>query len=138
MKNLITATLVGFLISFSTSAQDFEAPKKGAKIYVEDNSIEINQNDEVSFDLYLIKSRAARRANFENPRFLAPDGLEFYIKQNESNPSHYSIIAKATEIEAGDYSITVTGRTSGIHSVTGTILSINVKSASTVASTDGE
>lgn len=138
MKNLFLTTIGILFFSVSVFAQDFEVPKKGAKIYVENNSIEIDQNGEVTFDLFLIKSRSAKRTSFANPRFLAPEGLDFYLKQDALDASRYSVIVKASDIKTGNYSVTVAGKTSGTHSVTGTILSFVVKSPSVVASSDGE
>ena len=138
MKNQILTTLFVLVISATAFSQNFEVPKKGAKLYVKSNSLEIAQEGETTFDIYLVKSRSAKRTSFENPRFLAPEGLDFYLKRDVSDASHYSVLVKANGIERGNYSVTVSGKTSGIHSVTGTILSFNVLPPSTVASTDGE
>ena len=138
MKNQITATLIAIFMAATAMAQDFEAPKKGAKIFVDNNAIEINQNDELSFDVYLVKSRVARKATFENPKFNSPEGLDFYVKEDAADPSHYTVMLKASEIAAGDYSVMVSGKRSGIHSVTGTIVSVKVNPANSVASKDGE
>lgn len=138
MKNQITITLIAVLISVASFAQDFEVPKKGAKIYLESTELEVAENEEMTFDLYLVKSRSARKASFEAPGFLAPDGLDFSIQQDENEAGHYTVSLKANEIETGNYSVTVTGKRSGIHTVTGSILSINVTPADAVASKDGE
>lgn len=138
MKNQLTITFIALFVGFASFAQDFEAPKKGAKIYIESNSLEIDENEKVSFDIYLIKSRSARKATFENPKFLGPKGIEFEVTQDASDPTHYTVSAKADQIASGDYSVTVTGKRSGIHAVTGTILSLKVNPANSVASSDGE
>ena len=137
MKKLVL-TLTVVLSGLFVFAQDFAAPKKGAKIYVESNSLEVDENDKVSFDIYLIKSKSARKATFENPKFLGPKGIEFEVTQDASDPTHYTVSAKADQIASGDYSVTVTGKRSGIHAVTGTILSLKVNPANSVASSDGE
>ena len=138
MKNHIFTTLLVLLISITTFAQEFAQPKKGAKIYVQSNTLEVEQDGQITFDLYLVKSKAAKRASFEDPRFLTPDGLNFFVKKDQEDPSHYAVILQASQIESGSYSVTVTGRTSGSHTVTGTILSCNVTNASIIASKDGE
>ncbi len=138
MKNQIITTVLVLLISISTYAQAYDAPKKGAKIYVENNSLEVAQNQEVSFDIYLVKSKVARKATFENPKFVSPAGLDFYVKEDTTDPTHYTVMLKASEIDTGDYSITVSGKRSGIHSVTGTILNVKVNPSNSVASKDGE
>ena len=138
MKNYILTTLFVLCIGSVTVAQEFEVPKKGAKIYVETNALEVEEAGQITFDLYLVKSKAAKRVSFDDPRFLAPDGLDFFVKKDEDDPSHYEVILQANQIQSGSYSVTVMGKTSGAHSVTGTILSCNVKSSSVVASKDGE
>ena len=129
MKNQLTITILSFVFALSAFAQDFEAPKKGAKIYVDNTALELNENETLSFDLYLIKSKVARKSTFEAPRFLAPDGLNFTVTQDATDSRLYKVMLNADEIAAGDYSVTVTGKRSGIHAVTGTILSVKVKSS---------
>ena len=138
MKNQIKLSIVALLFSASLFAQNYDAPKKGAKIYVDNTQIEVNENGESTFDLYLVKSKVARKASFETPKFLAPEGLNFTVTEDASNPQHYTVSVKADDIQQGDYSVTVSGKRSGIHSVTGTILSLKVTSASAVASKDGK
>ncbi|GAB4237078.1 MAG: hypothetical protein Tsb0034_12010 [Ekhidna sp.] len=138
MKNQAILTLIIALISFSLSAQEFEAPKKGAKLYVKNALIEVNENDQTSFDVWLVKSRAAKKATFDAPSLVSPEGVDFTVVQDVQDPLHYTVTVKATEITPGDYSVTLTGKRSGIHSVTGAILSLKVQAANAVASKDGE
>ena len=138
MKNQIKLSIIALFVSASLYAQNYEAPKKGAKIYVDDTELEINENGESTFDLYLVKSKVARKASFETPKFLAPEGLDFTVTADENDPYHYTVSVTANEIEQGDYSVTVSGKRSGVHSVTGTILSLKVKPATAVSSKDGE
>lgn len=138
MKNQIKLTVIALLASATLYAQNYEAPKKGAKIYVDNTQLEISENGESTFDLYLVKSKVARKASFEAPKFLAPDGLNFTITEDAANPYHYTVSVKADAIQQGDYSVTVSGKRSGVHSVTGTILSFKVTSSATVASKDEE
>ena len=138
MKNQITTTLIAIFMVGTAMAQDFEAPKKGAKIFVDSNEIQINQNDELSFDVYLVKSKGAKKATFETPKFSSPEGLDFFVKEDATDPSHYTVMLKASEIATGDYSIMVNGKRSGIHTVTGTIMSVTVNPSNSVASKDDE
>lgn len=137
MKKQAILTLAIALISVSLFAQDFEAPKKGAKLYVENTAIEVAQNDETSFDLWLVKSKVARKASFEAPRFISPDGTEFIITADTENEGKYTVTVKANGAAAGNYSVTVMGKRNGVHAVTGMILSLNVTAGTAVAK-DGE
>lgn len=138
MKNQIKLSIVALLFSAATFAQNFEAPKKGAKIYVENAQIELDENGESTFDMYLVKSKVARKASFETPKFLAPEGFDFTITEDANDPTRYTVSVKAGAIEEGNYSVTISGKRSGVHSVTGTILSLKMSSSAAVASKDGE
>ncbi len=138
MKNQVTITLIALFIAFSSVAQDFEIPKKGAKIYVENTTVEVNEGGESSFDLFLIKSKVARKATFENPKLMGPKGVSFLVTQDTVDPTRYTVSINAEQITPGDYSITVTSKRSGIHAVTGTFLTLKVNPGNSVASKDGE
>lgn len=138
MKKQLVLTLAIALFAFTTVAQNFEAPKKGAKLYVENTVIEVGSNDEVSFDLWLVKSKVARKAKFDTPKIIGADGVEFTVNPDAQNPGHYTVTLKTSELEAGNYSATMMGKRSGIHAVTGAILTLNVSAGKSVASKDGE
>lgn len=104
---------------------------------VENTAIEVAQNDETSFDLWLVKSKVARKASFEAPRFISPDGTEFIITADTENEGKYTVTVKANGAAAGNYSVTVMGKRNGVHAVTGMILSLNVTAGTAVAK-DGE
>ena len=138
MKNQTKLSIVALLFSVSLFAQDYEAPKKGAKLYVDASQIEVNEKGESTFDVYLVKSKVARKASFETPKFLVPEGLNLTVTEDANNPYHYIVSVKADAIQQGDYSITVSGKRSGIHAVTGMILPLKVTSSTTVAAKEGE
>jgi len=137
MKTKITFALVLTIVSLSLLAQDFERPKKGAKLYVQDNTIEVSENGATTFDLWLVKSRLAKKVDFETPKAIHPDGTVFTFEKHPQNPDQYSVSVKAEDIETGDHSVTIMGRRSGMHSVTGTIITLRVNPAKSVASSDG-
>lgn len=132
--------LVFGLVIFSSSlfAQNFEAPKDGAKIYTESTTIEVDQKGEALFDLWIIRSNKAKRTTFQMPKISNVEGLEFYFKQDSENKDHYTVNIKATNAALGSYSGTVTCRSNGIQLVTGTMLNLNVVQTASVASADGE
>ena len=138
MKKQSILTLVFAVIFSSAMAQDFETPKQGAKLYVENTVTDVVKNGETTFDLWLVKSKVARKADFETPKVISPEGLKFTVTEDAQNPGHYTVSVKADETLKGTLSATVMAKRSGIHSVTGTILTLNVGSEKAVASNDGE
>ena len=137
MKKAIFSIIVMFC-ALSILAQDVEAPKKGAKLYIENTTLEATPSDEVSFDVWLVRSKVARKANFENPKLLVPEGAKFTISTDTQNPDHYTVTLKTSDMEEGNYSLTIMGKRSGVHAVTGAILTLNVTSKKAVASKEGE
>lgn len=138
MKNSIILSIILVAISSTLFAQNFEAPKEGAKIYTETSTIEIDQKGEAFFDLWIVRSNRAKRTKFEMPKISTIEGLEFYFKQDVENKDHYTVNIKATNAAAGAYSGTLTSRSNGIQTVTGKILNLNVVQTTSVASSDGE
>ncbi|MFK7954202.1 MAG: hypothetical protein AB8B73_15235 [Ekhidna sp.] len=138
MKYSILTTLALIIFIAPLSAQEFEAPKDGAKIYTETSSIEVNQQGETLFDLWIVRSNRAKRTHFQMPKISGVEGLEFYFKADPKNKDHYTVNVKATNAQLGSYSGTITSRSNGIQLVTGKIININVLPAASIASTDGE
>lgn len=131
---IISFILIGTL----AMAQDFEAPKKGAKIYANEYSISLDENGETSFDLWLVRSRFAKRATFLEPKLISSSGLSFVVIQDENDKDHYIVTVSAKDVETGQYSTTVSARSTGTQKVVGTTLSFNVTPSKAVASKDGE
>jgi hypothetical protein len=138
MKKSLILVLGLALFTSSLFAQDFEAPKDGAKIYTESTTIEIDQKGEALFDLWIVRSNRAKWTTFQMPKISTVDGLEFYFKQDPENKDHYTVNVKASNAALGSYSGTVTCRSNGVHLVTGTILNLNVVQVASVASVDGK
>lgn len=130
----ITLLLLGTL----AMGQNFEAPKKGAKIYVKDYTINLDEGGEATFDLWVVRSKFAKRAEFLAPKLLSSSGLTFEVIQDTNDADHYTIKVSAENVESGQYSTTVSARSTGTQKVTGTTLSFNVVAAQAVASKDGE
>ncbi|WP_425390543.1 hypothetical protein [Ekhidna sp.] len=137
MKKFI-AVLSFIVLTTFAFGQNFEAPKKGAKIYAQEYVINIDQDGEASFDLWIVRSKISKRTKFEAPRLLTSSGLSFNVQQDEENRDHYVVTASASDVNIGQYTITVSSRGVGPHKVTGTTLSFNVNAAKAVASKDGE
>ena len=118
--------------------QEFEAPERGAKIYAKDYSISVDAGSETTFDLWLVRSKFAKRATFMAPKLITSSGLTFDVKQDAENQDHYIVTVSAKGVETGQYSTTVSARSTGTQKVIGTTLSFDVRSSQAVASKDGE
>lgn len=138
MKKQLALILTTLSLSLSIMAQDFEAPKNGAKLYTNNSVIELTENGSSTFDLWLVRSKVAKKVSFESPRIISPAGGVFTVSEDPNNKDHYSVKVEAKDLAEGSYSITVMGKRNGIHSVTGTILSLNVLPSNTVATKEGK
>lgn len=126
------------LLGTGVNAQEFETPERGAKIYAKEYTISVDAEGETTFDLWLIRSRFAKRATFLTPKLISSSNLSFEITQDENNKDHYTVKVSAKDVETGQYSTTVSARSTGTQKVVGTTLSFNVTPSKAVASKDGE
>ncbi|MEQ9467596.1 MAG: hypothetical protein RLN88_09300 [Ekhidna sp.] len=131
---LLTLLLIGTL----SYGQNFDAPEKGAKIYAQEYMIHVDSGSETTFDLWIVRSRFAKRAEFMAPSLMSSSALAFEVAQDPENKDHYTVTVSANEVEAGQYTTTVSARSNGTQKVTGTTLSFNVVAAQAVASKDGK
>ena len=138
MKKKFTLLSLLFFVASLAMAQNFEAPKRGAKIYAQEYTINVNPGGETSFDLWIVRSKFAKRANFSAPKLMSSSGLTFDVQQDEANKDHFVVTVKANDVAVGLYTTTVSSRSTGTQKVTGTTLSFSVGSGKAVASKDGE
>ena len=132
-------TILSFIfIGVSAFGQDFEAPKKGAKIYAKENAISLNADGETTFDLWIVRSKYAKKAKFTSPKLISSSGLQFNVEEDVNDKDHFVVTVSAKGVNEGQYSTTISSRGIGTQKVTGTTLSFSVTSAKTVASKDGE
>ncbi len=136
MKKHFTLLSILLFVASLAMAQNFDAPKRGAKIYAQEYTI--NVDGETSFDLWIVRSKFAKRANFSAPKLVSSSGLTFDVKQDAQNKDHFIITVSAENVTPGQYTTTVSSRSTGTQKVTGTTLSFNVESGKAVASKDGE
>ena len=137
MKKHITF-LTLLLLGTLATAQNFEAPRKGAKIFAQEYSISLEAESETTFDLWIVRSRMAKKAEFLIPTLRSSSGLAFEVKQDTENVDHYVVTVSAKDVDPGQYTTIVSSKTNGTHQVTGTTLSFNITPTKTVASKDGE
>ncbi|WP_462251880.1 hypothetical protein [Ekhidna sp.] len=138
MKKHFTLLSLLFFVASVAMAQDFEAPKRGAKIYAQEYTVNVNKGGETTFDLWIVRSKFAKRSNFSAPKLISSSGLKFDVKQDEANKDHYLVTVSADQVAEGQYSTTVSSRSTGTQKVTGTMISFNIGSEQAVASKDGE
>lgn len=138
MKKHFTLLSVLFFIASLAMAQNFEAPKRGAKIYAQEYTLSLEAGGETSFDLWIVRSKAAKKAKFDAPKMLSGSNLSFEVTQDTENQDHYVVKVSAVNVEAGQYITTVSSKSKGTQKATGTTLSFNVTPAKSVASKDGE
>lgn len=135
----ITFLFTALLAFGSTTifAQQPEAPKTGAKIYIESKSMDVQANGENTFDVYIVRSKRAGKTTFEAPKFSGADGVEFIVEKDAANPDHFVVTAKGTSASAGKLFYTVTSKSnSGTQLVSGTTFSVNVTNTKNIASAD--
>jgi hypothetical protein len=135
----ITFLLTALLAIGSTTlfAQQTEAPKTGAKIYIESKSLDIQANGENTFDLYIVRSKRAGKTTFEMPSFSGAEDITFDVAQDASNLDHFVVTAKGNTVASGKLFYIVTSKSSsGTQRISGTTLSINVTGNAAVASVE--
>ncbi|NQZ74829.1 MAG: hypothetical protein HRT61_01780 [Ekhidna sp.] len=137
MKKYI-ATLSLMLLGFISFSQEFKAPKTGAKIFAQEYMFSLDQNGETSFDLWIVRSKMARRTKFTAPKLVSSSDLQFTVEQDSENQDHYVVTVSANNVPAKQYSATVSSKSNGSQKVTGTTLSFQVLGSPAVASKDGE
>ncbi|MEO9872043.1 hypothetical protein [Ekhidna sp.] len=137
MKKLISL-LTLLLIGTVALSQNFEAPKTGAKVYTDNYTINLDVNGEETFDLWIVRSKRARRAKFMTPTVLNSNGIKFQVTPDPNNQDHFIVTASSEDVVEGQYTATVAVRSIGTQKVTGTTLSFHINSAKNIASTDGE
>lgn len=138
MKKHITLLSLLFFVASLALAQNFDAPKKGAKIYAQEYTVSIDADGTTTFDLWIVRSRTAKKATFFAPILNSSSGLSFEVEQDSENKDHYVVTANADKVAVGVYTVTVSSKRNGSHTVTGTTLSFNVEAGKAVASKDGE
>ncbi len=127
MKKLtLILTAVLAFATFTTNAQQTEAPKSGAKIYIENKSLEVQPNGEQTFDVYIVRAKQAGKTTFSTPTFSGAGDVTFDVIQDATNPDHFVVTAKGAGA-AGKYFYTVTSKSnSGTQPISGTTVSVSV------------
>ena len=121
---LMVSTFVGV-----ASAQKFDPPKDGAKIHLSSYEVELNQAEEATVDIWVVRSKRARKSTFDAPKFLGPDSLDIQITQDPADQNHFVATVNAKGVSIGSYFYTVTSRSRSTQKVKGTTISFTLINA---------
>ena len=113
-------------------AQQFEQPKEGAEIRLSSYEIDLNASDEAKLDIWVVRSKKAKKSKFDAPKLLGSADLEIAIVQDPNDQDHYVATVKAENVENGTYFYTVSSRSRSIQKVKGTTVSFNVGATTAV------
>ena len=69
MKKISIFLFTGLMtLSFLATSQEFNKPKSGAKIEMTETTLALNPGSETSFDVWINRSKRARKAKFNEPQ----------------------------------------------------------------------
>ncbi len=111
-------------------AQQFEQPKNGAKIHLSSNEIEIDATGEKKVDIWVVRSKKAKKAKFDAPKFLGASDLGISIEADPNDPNHFIATLNSAGVKNGKYFYTVASRSRSVQKVTGATVSVIVGGAS--------
>lgn len=133
MKKLILSLAICALVSISF-AQQFEQPSEGAQIHLSAYEIDLKSTDETKLDIWVVRSKKAKKSKFDTPKFLGPDDLEIVISQDANDADHYVATIKSNGLADGKYFYTVSSRSRSIQKVKGTTVSFVIGGSSATVS----
>lgn len=139
MKKIsITLSIALLFVSGLTFAQELEVPKTGAKIYLSNSSFELGTNDELNFDLKIVRSKKATKSKFDAPKFLGSSELEIVLTPDPSDADNFNVSVKSQDVKPGNYFYTVSSRSRSTQKVKGTTITILVKETGKVVVSGNE
>jgi hypothetical protein len=128
------------LLAFLTSAavvgysQSFDQPKNGAKIYLSSYEVDIYVGEEAKIDIWVVRSKKAKNATFDAPKFLGTNDLDIKIESDPNDSNHFIATINSDGVENGKYFYTVASRSRSIQKVTGTTISFNLRTTTPAVS----
>ena len=128
MKKWITLIAMNLIVGFAF-AQNFETPRDGAKIYLSSYDIELNAASEEQLELWIVRSRKAKKTKFEQPKIMGSKDLTVEVIQDQENIDHYFVKFKPVNQQNKAYFYTVSCKSKGTQKVVGTTISVNVTQA---------
>lgn len=107
-------------------AQQFEAPRDGAKIHLSTYELDLESTGEATLDLWIVRSKRARKSNFDTPKFLGTNDLSIKLEQDPNDANHFVVAVKTEGVASGKYFYTVASRSRSVQKVKGTTVTFNV------------
>ena len=132
MKYWTLIALLGLASSMVFAQETFDLPAEGAQIHLSDYELEMEASEEMKMDVWVVRSKKAKKAKFDAPKFLGSGDLEISVAQDAENLDHYIATIKTNNLTAGKYFYTVSSRSRSIQKVKGTTVSFTVGSANAV------
>lgn len=135
MKKLVVLAILS-VVSGTSFAQNFEAPKQGAKIYLSANEVEMNIATASKVDIWVVRSKKAKKSNFDTPKFLGATDMGISIEVDENDPNHFVATLNAAGVKNGKYFYTVSSRSRSVQKVTSATIAVVVGTSETVTKND--
>ncbi len=132
MKKLLLLAVLG-VASRIGFAQQFDPPKDGAKIHLSSNIVEMNMATEKKVDIWVVRSKKAKKAKFDTPKFIGASNLEISIEADPNDSNHFIATINSAGVENGKYFYTVASRSRSVQKVTGATISIAVNAGEVVS-----
>lgn len=132
-RNLLS---LAFLLFFAVAIQAQDYPlKKGAKLAVEESTIELSQDLPLEIGVEILRSKAERKTKFAAPTIQKIDGLAFEISPKEEVDA-YTLKLIPQGIAPGDYTLIIKGSGPNKRYLTSRMLALKVVSNTSVAATN--
>ena len=125
MKNWIVLLALNMVVGLGF-AQQLEQPKEGAQIYLSNYQVDVDSNDEVKLDLWIVSSKKAKKSKFDTPKFLGAQDLNITVEADPNEKDHFIATVKTDGVSNGTYFYTVSSRSRSIQKVKGTTVTFNV------------
>jgi hypothetical protein len=135
MKKLRLLIIAAMLVAVTTLHAQ-EAPRKGAILKSDQNTLVIKADQEIEANITLLRSKMERKRKFGTPVIQNIDGLVATVTPVEGTPDTYVLNLKATSITPGNYNLIVKGGGNNKHLITGTMLSLVVEGTTALSSSN--
>ena len=125
MKAIIL--FLSLLLVFPALSQDFDPPKSGATLHLDQNQHKIAIGQSITADVWLVRSKASKKTSFEGLKANTAPGLLVKLEPHNQDPDRYVMnISVASEVDPGKYAILVKGQGKNAHKIKGTTFSLVV------------
>lgn len=128
MKKLtiVLSFALALLTSFA-QAQEFEKPKSGAVLELTETSMDLAAGGEISFDVWVNRSKKASRTKILAPKFSGSKAISFEVEADENDKNHFVVTATASADAKGKLTYIVSSSSIGYHQVKGKTVTFGIK-----------